>query len=202
MRYYGGRETPANRRAHPSRPWEGVLLTSPTARIAGAALLAAVALSGCSRDASPAPRGLIPAESRRPAPPLSGTTVDGKPYDGSALRGSVAVLNVWGSWCGPCKKEQPDLNAVAARFPDVRFLGLNVRDDAAAARAHVTRYGVRYPSLYDRDSAIVASFRDVPPAAVPSTIVLDPDGRVAALLIGSTDDAELTGLLTELRNER
>ena len=183
-------------------PWEGVLLSSPTARIAGAALLAATVLGGCSRDASGPGRGLIPAAERRPAPALAGTTIDGTPYDGAALRGSPAVVNVWGSWCGPCKKEQPELNAVAREFADVRFVGVNVRDDPAAARAHAQRYAVPYPSLHDADSSIVARFRDVPPSAVPSTVVLDAQGRIAALLIGSTDAAELRGLLGELRGER
>jgi thiol-disulfide isomerase/thioredoxin len=170
-------------------------------RIAGAALLAATAVVGCSRGTAVPPRELVLPAERRAAPPLRGTTIEGRPYDGSALRGAVAVVNVWGSWCGPCKKEQPELNRAAAAHPEVRFLGIAVRDEPAAAAAHARRYGVPYPSLLDEGSRIVASFRDLPPAAVPSTILLDRQGRVAALLIGATDAAELDGLLRRLRAE-
>ncbi len=141
---------------------------------------------------------LVSVADRRPAPALRGTTLEGEPLDVADLRGSVVVLNVWGSWCAPCKKEQPDLQQAATDLASagVRFVGINVRDRTTGnALAHNRRFGVTYPSLFDPSAALVGRFRDLPPTAIPSTIVIDRDGRVAGRVIGGTTYDELTALV-------
>lgn len=173
-----------------------------------AAALVALTLGGCgsSRAAGADCTGtagvrignggatLVPEADRCPAPALSGRTLDGTALDLADYRGSVVVLNVWGSWCAPCKKEQPDLQRAAVDLArdGVRFVGINVRDRTQGTpQAHVRRYGVTYPSLFDPSANLVARFRDLPPSAIPSTIVIDADGRVAARMLGATTYDEL-----------
>lgn len=185
---------------------------SRTSRPARVVLAASLALgpgavgcrSGGSTGGPSDERVLVAADRREAAPSLSGQTLDGEPFDLMTLRGRVVVLNVWGSWCGPCKKEQPDLVRAAADLADERvaFVGINVRDKRASALAHNRRYGVTYPSLYDEGFRLVSRFKNVGPQAVPSTILIDPQGRVAAVLFGSTDHDELTTLAGRLAAEQ
>lgn len=114
------------------------------------------------------------------------------------------VVNVWGSWCAPCKREQPDLQRAFtdAQPLGVRFLGLAVRDTAPNARAHLRRYGVGYPSILDEGLRLVARFRDLPPTAIPSTVVVDRDGRVAATFLGPVGYDELMPMLRRLAAEQ
>ncbi|HVF19001.1 MAG TPA: TlpA disulfide reductase family protein [Mycobacteriales bacterium] len=140
---------------------------------------------------------VVPERERCPAPTLRGSTLDGEPFDVADLRGSVVVLNVWGSWCAPCKKEQPELQRAADDLAadGVRFVGINVRDRTTGnALAHNRRYAVTYPSLFDPSAKLVARFRDLPPSAIPTTVVLDREGRIAARVLGATSYAELVDL--------
>ena len=140
----------------------------------------------------------MPEERRKAAPQLSGKTLDGDDLDVAELRGSIVVVNVWGSWCAPCKREQPELNRAAADLAadGVRFVGINVRDRTPAnAQVHVRRYGVPYPSIFDPSAQLVAKLRDLPPSAIPSTVVIDREGRLAARVIGATSYDELVDLV-------
>lgn len=150
--------------------------------------------------------GLTRYSSDRPAaPPLKGTTLDGAPFDSATLRGKVVVINTWGSWCSPCRAEGPDLVRVAreAESRPVRFVGIDTRDNAAAARAFVRSFKVPYPSVVDTDGLVLLAFNKLLPiSAVPSTLVLDRDGRVAARVIGRVDYATLRGLVDDAVAER
>jgi thiol-disulfide isomerase/thioredoxin len=130
----------------------------------------------------------MPVGDRRSAPPLSGKSLDGKQISLSDFKGRVVVVNVWGSWCAPCRKEAPDLVAAskALRARHVAFLGINTRDlDPGPARAFVRRFAVPYPSIYDPHGEQLLGFRDtLPPSAIPSTVVIDTQGRVAARVLG------------------
>lgn len=136
---------------------------------------------------------------REPAPRLSGRTLDGDEYDLRDDTGHVVVVNVWGSWCGPCREETPDLVRLARAYEarGVRFVGVDTRDNAAAANAFVRAFDVPYPSVVD-DGTVTLQLRGVvPTSAVPSTIVVDGSGRVAARVIGRVTYRTLKGILDE-----
>lgn len=136
---------------------------------------------------------------------LSGELVGGGSVDLGTYRGKVVVLNLWGSWCAPCRGEAPDLQATWAGFSGrpVQFLGINTQDDdIAAARAFEAKYGVTYPSLRDPDGKVQLMFRrTLPPKAIPSTLVLDASGRIAARVIGATSQETLRQIVNDLLSE-
>jgi thiol-disulfide isomerase/thioredoxin len=149
---------------------------------------------------------VIPPDKRGDPVALSGDLVGGGTYDVAAHRGTVFLLNVWGSWCAPCRREAPDLVRAWASEQakgGVQFLGLNTRDDAsAAATAFERRFGVTYPSLRDPDGRLQLTFRTtLPPKAIPSTLVLDRQGRVAARIVGVGSELTFTELIDQVRAE-
>jgi thiol-disulfide isomerase/thioredoxin len=182
-----------------------------------AALACVLALTACSgesatADGPPAPQlktlatgedGLIPASERQPAPALSGTTLDGEPLDVTDLRGDVVVLNFWASWCAPCRAEAPTLNEVAARTADqgVRFVGVNVKDEAGPARAFERNQSVSYPSLHDQPGRLLLQFRRVVPQTPPTTLVLDRQGRIAGFFAGAVRISDLLGPVEQIAAE-
>lgn len=140
---------------------------------------------------------------RAPAPALSGEALDGSSLDLAAWRGAPLVVNVWGSWCAPCKKEQGPLERVwrATRSRGVHFVGINVRDPSRTpARRHVAAYGVTYPSLYDPSSRLLPRFA-VAPKSIPTTYVVDSQWRIAAYVYGETTEQSLTTLLDRVLAE-
>jgi len=162
------------------------------------AVLAVVVLSGCStgkdavnQDAGGQQRFVAGNGSlseyapgdRKAAPKLTGELLDGSDYDLAAHQGKVVVINFWGSWCAPCRAEADDLEAVyaATKASGVEFLGVNIKDSRDNATAYETTFKVSYPSLYDRSQRVALKFRDTPPNAIPATIVLDRQGRVAVV---------------------
>jgi thiol-disulfide isomerase/thioredoxin len=142
-----------------------------------------------------------PVRDRRPAPDLSGTTLDGRLLSLRTLGPAVVVvINVWASWCGPCRTESPVLasEARALQGHGVRFLGLDEEDRTAAARAYAVSAGEIYPSLVDHDGALLRRLTLLPPQGIPSTLVLDSSGRVAARVIGMVTRAQLQRIVTSL----
>jgi thiol-disulfide isomerase/thioredoxin len=140
---------------------------------------------------------------RQAAPGLTGTTLSGDAFSLSDHRGEVVVLNVWASWCAPCRSEADDLAAVAHDTTGrATFVGLNTRDSAAPAMAFVERFALSYPSVVDTDGRLQLRFHDnLPPSAIPSTLVIDREGRVAARAIGEVDRSRLLGLLEPIMAE-
>ncbi|WP_254431335.1 TlpA disulfide reductase family protein [Agromyces sp. Marseille-P2726] len=126
---------------------------------------------------------------------FSGETVEGGSFDSSETLGDVTVVNFWYAGCAPCRVEAPILEEVSQEFSDdgVSFVGVNVRDQAGTAASFEKTYGVTYPSILDvnEGTAQLAFAGDVPPAAVPTTIVLDHDGRVAARVLGQLTEASI-----------
>jgi peroxiredoxin len=124
-------------------------------------------------------------ENRAPAPKVSGELLDGGRYDLTQDRGQVVVVNFWGSWCAPCRAEADDLEATyrATRDQGVRFLGVNVQDGRDKAKAFEKSLEVTYPSLFDSGNRVALNFK-IPPNSTPATIVLDRDGRIAAVFRG------------------
>ena len=147
---------------------------------------------------------VIPAGERASAPDFSGTLLGGGSFDSAELDGDVAVLNFWGSWCAPCRVETPQFQEVYADVRDdgVQFLGLNVKEtDEQFARAFVDDFGIEFPSLYDPRGEVALAFRDYPANAIPSTIVLDRQGRVAAVYTGEVAQDDLRRVVDRVVGE-
>ena len=143
---------------------------------------------------------IYPPADRTPAPELVGTTLDGEPLALSDYAGNIVVVNVWGSWCGPCRAETPDLVRLANETDDqgVQFLGVDTRDKLSSAQAFEDKFEVPYPSIFDDDGQTLLPFRDViPTAVIPSTVVVDRQGRIAARVIGPVTYNTLNGLLED-----
>ena len=154
-------------------------------------------------ESTPAGEVIPPAE-RESAPGFAGTLLTGEEFDSAELAGDVAVLNFWGSWCPPCRVETPEFQEVydEVREDGVQFLGLNVKEtDEQFADAFVETKGITFPSLYDPKGEVALAFRDYPANAIPSTIVLDAENRVAAVYTGAVRQDDLRAVLAELAGE-
>jgi thiol-disulfide isomerase/thioredoxin len=147
---------------------------------------------------------LVPTEDRKPAPELSGQLLGGGTFDAASQAGNVLVVNVWGSWCPPCRAEASGLDRVAEATASqgVQFVGLNTRDTEAAARSFVTAYEISYPSIVDRDGQLQLAFRNsLPMASIPSTVVVDREGRSAARVLGPIQASALRDLIEDVAAE-
>lgn len=189
-----------------------------TAQIIAIAMAAMLVLSmlplfaGCSvktggeSAASPGYHGgdgsydLIPPDQRGAAITAAGTALDGSEIDLQQWRGDVTVVNFWFASCPPCRKEAPDLRDLAAEFAEqgVRFLGVNPRDNHDAARAFERTFEITYPSILDPDSTVISAFAElIPIQAMPSTVVLDRQGRPAARILGQIQPSILRGMISD-----
>ncbi|MFF4089281.1 TlpA family protein disulfide reductase [Streptomyces nigra] len=145
-------------------------------------------------------------EDRDLAPDLSGRTLHGERLSVASHRGEVVVLNVWGSWCTPCRKEAPHFEKVHEELKSqgVRFVGINVGDPRSAhARAFEKEFGVTYPSLHDPTSKLMLRFEKgtLSPTTIPSTLVLDRDGRIAARSLAALGEDGLRRMITPVLAE-
>lgn len=141
------------------------------------------------------------AGSRAKAPVISGTTLTGSRLSLSSYRGHVVVINFWGSWCAPCRAEAPTLAVLSEQYhaKKVRFLGIDIRDSAASAEAFTRDFRISYPSLNDPSDNLALAFRSsVPPEAIPSTLVIDPGGRIAGRVIGRVSYSALDSILAKV----
>jgi thiol-disulfide isomerase/thioredoxin len=174
-----------------------------------------LALAGCSSavgDTGAPDKGyisgdgtvtLVAAADRDDVVTFAGTTLDGEKFDVADHRGDVVVVNVWGSWCPPCRAEAPMLAAAARDLQrkDVVFLGINSRNpEQAGPQAFERRFKVPYDSIYDPDGRTLLAFRGtLPPNAIPSTVVVDPEGRVSGSVIGTITRTTLYDLVEDAR---
>lgn len=142
---------------------------------------------------------------RGPVPDLAGEDLDGKAIALADFGDKVLVLNVWGSWCGPCRAEAPDLAKVsrATENQAVQFIGIDTRDTPTAGKSFESKFGIDYPSFDDRDGRVLTAFNGlVPITAVPSTIFIDTHGLIAARTIGRVDATTLQGIVDDLLAEQ
>lgn len=190
---------------------------SPSRRtlLATTAVLATLAMSGCSGESvtrsqpqpasDPAADGSsltqVPPAQRRIAAVADGPKLGGGSISTADYPGKVLVLNVWGSWCGPCRKEAPDLEAAWQKTrAKAQFIGINTRDATQdPALAFVRAFKISYPHLFDPDGAVLSRFSgDLPLNAIPSTLIIDTDDKVAARIIGTVSERTLIGLIDDV----
>jgi thiol-disulfide isomerase/thioredoxin len=133
----------------------------------------------------------------------NGPTDGGGILSSEQLTGVPIVMNFWYAGCAPCRAEAPDLLAISKEFPKVQFVGVNVRDSAATSAAFNRNFKITWPSIIDAQFGTVAlAFTGiVTPAAVPSTLVIDKQGRVSARVLGRIDKSILTTLVKTVQNE-
>jgi len=140
--------------------------------------------------------------------PFSGTLDTGDAFDSDDVLGDVVVVNFWYAGCPPCREEAPDLESLRAQFEgdDVTFVGVNVSDNAGTARSFADEFGVGYPSIIDvDDNAVQLAFAGglYAPNSVPTTLILDKQGRVAARLSGLiTSPSVVADIIDELLAEK
>ena len=135
---------------------------------------------------------------RKPGPVLTGRTLDGDNYQ--LPNGGIVVVNVWASWCAPCRAEAPTLAALADKYKGVVFLGVLTRDSEVAARAFEARFKIPYPTLVD--DSVLLGFRETLTAnAIPTTLIMDKKGRVAARISGQVTYSALRDLIEKIHAE-
>lgn len=168
-----------------------------------------IGLAGCSADpetdtgfvSGDGSVTVLNPDAREVAPILVGQDLDGQEISTADFPGEILVLNVWASWCAPCRAEAPALEEVAEEFIDqgVQLIGLNTRDSKASANNFVRKYQVSFPSIVDTDGRLQLQFREtLPPQAIPSTIVIDQSGRVAARALGAIEASTLSAIIDQL----
>ncbi|MFD4398970.1 TlpA family protein disulfide reductase [Kitasatospora sp. NPDC059811] len=192
-------------------------MARPRPRVAAAAATvaaAALVLTGCSSSGSSGSGegqvGFVTVKGtnlskvdtgkRGSAPDISGETLDGSQTKLSDYHGKVVVLNVWGSWCGPCRAEAKSLQAVSEKYKDqgVQFLGVNTRDsDKTNAVRFEQEQGVTYPSIFDPAGTQLLKFPkgSLSLQSLPTTLIVDRDGKLAARAVGGTTQDALESIL-------
>ncbi|WP_086822073.1 TlpA disulfide reductase family protein [Allokutzneria sp. NRRL B-24872] len=179
------------------------------------AALALLLVAGC--DAAPgdeftfvAPGGqtkiFYDGADRKKLPAIEGESLleEGKTIKVSDYRDEVVVLNIWGAWCVACRTEADDLERVHQQTKDsgVRFLGIDVKDPSRTAPADFLRdRKITYPSIYDPAGRSLLALRNYPRNIVPSTIVLDRQHRVAAILLTDLLDTDLLPVVQRIAAE-
>ena len=180
-------------------------------------MLAVVLLAGCSATGADEPtrnagqdgyvggqKALtrVPVGSRKPAPVASGQALGSdQAVSTSDYPGKVVVLNVWGSWCAPCRAEAPDLQGASVETAKVaQFIGINSRDnDPATAEAFTRAVGITYPSIYDSDGKVLLNFTgNLPLSTLPSTLIIDKHGGVAVRISGPITKVTLVDLIDDV----
>ena len=140
----------------------------------------------------------ISATDRQLAPKLSGDTLYGTKFDFAGNK--IAVVNIWASWCSPCRAEIPAFIALSNKYADVQFMGILTRDNLANAEVFARQLAVPYPNFID-DSLLLGFRNTLPANAIPTTVVIDKQGRVAARISGPATVAGLSNLIERLAAE-
>jgi thiol-disulfide isomerase/thioredoxin len=144
----------------------------------------------------------IAPQERQVLPEISGPALGTKQLLTSrGYPGKVVVINVWGSWCAPCRSEAPQLEAASRQTADTaQFLGITSKDyDPAQAIAFTRAFSINYPSIFDPTGKVLLNFAEVlPPSAIPSTMIVDSEGRLAARVLGPITETTLVDMIDDV----
>jgi len=145
-------------------------------------------------------------DQRKKLPAIAGPALgDSKIISTQDYRGKIVVINVWGSWCPPCRKEAPDLQAASVETKDIaQFVGITSKDyDPAPAEAFVRSFKITYPSIYDPNGKVLLAFSgDLPPSAIPSTLIIDRQGRLAVRVLSEVSKITLVDMINDVADGR
>ncbi|MEU6848564.1 TlpA disulfide reductase family protein [Actinacidiphila alni] len=150
---------------------------------------------------------VVKAADRKPAPDISGKTLTGAKDSLAAYKGKVVVVNIWGSWCAPCRAEAPNLVKVANADKDkgVQFLGINTRDlEVSNAKSFDKRFDIPYPSFFDPYGSLILRFPkgSLNPQTLPATLVIDRQGKVAVRALKPLSEDDLNSIIDPLVAEK
>jgi thiol-disulfide isomerase/thioredoxin len=109
----------------------------------------------------------------------------------------VTVVNVWASWCAPCRAEAPVLQEFSINYPQVQFAGILTRDNLSSARAFYETFNLTFPTFID-DSLLIGFGGSLIPNAIPTTLIIDQDGKVAVRISGEVTVAGLKKMLDKV----
>ena len=144
----------------------------------------------------------IPPDQRTVLPTVSGPALGrDQILSTQDYSGQVVVINVWGSWCGPCRKEAPDLQAAYTETSEIaQFIGITSKDyDPAQAEAFVRAFQITYPSIFDPTGKTLLAFAgQLPPSAIPSTMIIDAQGRLAVRVLGEISKITLVAMINDV----
>lgn len=145
---------------------------------------------------------VVPPADRQPAPVIRGPRLGGdQPVESADYAGKVIVVNVWGSWCNPCRAEADDLQTASVQTSAAaQFIGLNTKDySPAAAEAFVRVFEITYPQIFDPEGKVLVSLAgNLPPNAIPTTLVIDRENRIAARIAGTVTTSTLVSLIDDV----
>lgn len=162
-------------------------------------LFAMFLLSACEpKPASQAPGGGAPATADTPAPALSGPSLAGAgtTVDLAAMRGKLVLVDFWASWCEPCRREMPELEALYKRHQarGLELVGVSMDEARGDAEAFLREVPVSFPMIFDEGQALAKSWS---PPKMPTLYVVDPEGKVAKVIAGEVKIAELEAEVTQ-----
>jgi thiol-disulfide isomerase/thioredoxin len=178
--------------------------------------LGVLLLAGCTPSLTSGDQGFVTGDGtvnvvaeddrKPPAGDVAGETVDGKKISLEDYRGKVVVMPVWGSWCGPCRKEAPGLAIASRDLADkgIAVLGVNSRDrNKVDVQRFLDRFDIPYDSIFDEDGETLLAFRGtLPPMSIPSFVFIDAAGLVAARILGPADLSTLYGVLEDITGDK
>ncbi len=137
---------------------------------------------------------------RQPASTFTADLINGGTFDLASTRGNVVVLNYWASWCAPCRTEAPQFDVLYRQLKSrgVDFFGIDTKDAKGNAETFVNDYDISYPIVYDELGETAIRLGNLPTVSLPFTVLIDKQGRVAAVYIIRLSAKDLAGPIDKL----